>query len=157
MTIHGPPQELDRVRKRTSDRLNERIDHQTARRVEEYVTRAHGDIADRVDQLEREWSVQRAFHLGTSLAGLAGIALAAVGLRRTGLGLAAGIGGFNLHYALAGWTPPILLLRRLGLRTRREIDAEKFALKSVRGDFDAVCATHNPIARAGNALQAIWR
>ena len=29
------------------------------------------------------------------------------------------------------------LFRRLGIRTRQEIDAEKYALKAIRGDFDA--------------------
>jgi hypothetical protein len=44
--------------------------------------------------------------------------------------------GFLLQHAVQGWCPPLALLRRLGVRTRREIDAEKYALKALRGDFD---------------------
>lgn len=157
MTIYGPPQETDRVRRRTPAKINEKIDHATAQRVEDLATRGRADIAQRLEALDREWSVQRVFHLGTSLAGLTGVALAAAGLRRGGLALTAIAAGFSLHYALSGWTPALSLMRRLKIRTRREIDAEKFALKSVRGDFDAVCTAQSSIARAGNALQAIWR
>jgi len=34
--------------------------------------------------------------------------------------------------------PPVLLFRRLGVRTRREIDREKFALKVLRGNVDQI-------------------
>jgi hypothetical protein len=43
--------------------------------------------------------------------------------------------------------PPVPLLRRKGVRTRREIDAEKYALKALRGDFDAL-----PAAADGDSL-----
>jgi len=34
-----------------------------------------------------------------------------------------------LQHGLQGWCPPLPLLRRLGIRTRGEIDREKYALK----------------------------
>jgi hypothetical protein len=40
-----------------------------------------------------------------------------------------------LQHALTGWCPPVPLFRRLGARTRQEIDRELYALKVVRGDF----------------------
>jgi hypothetical protein len=36
------------------------------------------------------------------------------------------------------------LLRRFGLRTQREIDRERYALKAVRGDFAALEAEARP-------------
>jgi hypothetical protein len=39
------------------------------------------------------------------------------------------------------------------VRTRREIDAEKMALKALRGDFDAVRSAMNPIEQAQTALR----
>jgi hypothetical protein len=45
------------------------------------------------------------------------------------------VGGFLLKHAVSGWCPPVPLLRRLGVRTRSELDREKFALKALRGDF----------------------
>ena len=36
---------------------------------------------------------------------------------------------FLLMHALIGWCPPVVALRRLGFRTRAEIDAERSALE----------------------------
>jgi hypothetical protein len=43
-----------------------------------------------------------------------------------------------LLHAIQGWCPPVLLLRRLGVRTREEIDRERYALKALAGDFAGV-------------------
>ena len=43
--------------------------------------------------------------------------------------------GFLFQHAVTGWCPPVPVMRRLGVRTRSEIDREKFALKALRGDF----------------------
>ena len=45
---------------------------------------------------------------------------------------------FLAQHAVQGWCPPVSVFRRVGVRTRREIDAEKFALKVLRGDFDSI-------------------
>jgi hypothetical protein len=34
-----------------------------------------------------------------------------------------------------GWCPPLTVFRRLGVRTRREIDLERYAIKALRGDL----------------------
>jgi hypothetical protein len=38
---------------------------------------------------------------------------------------------FLLQHGLQGWCPPLPLLRRLGFRTRGEIDREKYELLSL--------------------------
>jgi hypothetical protein len=48
------------------------------------------------------------------------------------------------------------LLRRAGVRTREEIDREKFALKFLRGDFDDVAADSSA-DRPGEVLEAVQR
>ncbi|HET9942578.1 MAG TPA: hypothetical protein VFR05_04515, partial [Terriglobia bacterium] len=45
-----------------------------------------------------------------------------------------------LQHAVQGWCPPVPLFRRLGIRTQREIDEERYALKAMRGDFLAANA-----------------
>jgi hypothetical protein len=42
---------------------------------------------------------------------------------------------FLFQHAVQGWCPPLPVLRRLGVRTREEIDREKYALQVLRGDF----------------------
>jgi hypothetical protein len=46
--------------------------------------------------------------------------------------------GFLLQHAWQGWCPPIPLFRRVGVRTAAEIEAERYALKALRGDFQGV-------------------
>ena len=46
--------------------------------------------------------------------------------------------GFLLQHAVQGWCPPLPVFRRLGERTRKEINRENYALKALRGDFDRV-------------------
>ena len=44
---------------------------------------------------------------------------------------------FSLH-AIQGWCPPVPVLRRLGIRTREEIERERYALKALAGDFGTI-------------------
>jgi hypothetical protein len=65
--------------------------------------------------------------------------------------------GFLLLHGVQGWRPPVPVLRRIGVRTRSEIDREKFALKVLRGDFQSVTTMpeevrHNP---AEDIIQAV--
>jgi hypothetical protein len=63
---------------------------------------------------------------------------------------------FLFQHAVQGWCPPVPLFRRLGVRTRKEIDAEKYALKAVRGDFDELPPANNgdTLGRARRAWEA---
>jgi hypothetical protein len=63
------------------------------------------------------------------------------------LALPALAGGFLIQHALRGNCPPYRLLRRLGFRTRREIEQERYALKALRGDFDRIETFRNKLSR----------
>jgi hypothetical protein len=52
--------------------------------------------------------------------------------------------------AVQGWCPPVSLFRRLGFRTQREIDEERFALKALLGHFQQV-----PARAERSGLQAL--
>ena len=64
--------------------------------------------------------------------------------------------GLLLQHNVFGFGPLGGLVRRLGgVRTRREIDLEKFALKALRGDFERIPKNEGgPLARANAALVA---
>jgi hypothetical protein len=50
------------------------------------------------------------------------------------------------------------ILRRFGVRTAREIEDERTALKALRGDFATLVPDDaDPAARAERALQAVRR
>lgn len=49
-----------------------------------------------------------------------------------------------LLHGVHGWYPLLPVFRRMGLRTRREIAAERYALKALRGDFNAASSGDTP-------------
>jgi hypothetical protein len=129
----------DRVRASTDPEVLARLDRDTRQRVREL----SGDgeaIERRIDELRRESDVERALEINASSIILGAVTLGLLGRRRYLL-LAATVAGFLLQHGVRGWCPPLALLRRLGIRTRGEIDAELTALRALRGDFAGVAAT----------------
>jgi hypothetical protein len=137
----------------TSAHLNEHIRHATEERIAEYEGNDRKAlITRRLKELEHEWDVERTLQTNFATLSLIGLALALKSDKRW-LVLAAGVPAFMVQHALQGWCPPLPLLRRLGVRTAREIAEERFALKSLRGDFDEVVRSQDPdtIVRAVRA------
>jgi hypothetical protein len=128
------PWEFDRVRANTSDAVNERIDQQIRERVAQYEGRTRAEITSRIGQLEREWDTERLLEMNASALAFLGLALGVTRDRRW-LFLPGLVLPFLFQHAVQGWCPPLPVLRRLGVRTRQEIDREKYALKAMRGDF----------------------
>ena len=91
-------------------------------------------IERRLEEVEQEWDLERTLELNASAVALTGIVLGAF-VNRKWLVLPALVSAFLAQQAIQGWCPPLPLFRKLGLRTRREIDKEKFGLKTLRGDF----------------------
>jgi hypothetical protein len=65
------------------------------------------------------------------------------------------VAGFLLQHAVQGWCPALPIVRALGFRTSREIDAERSALKAGRGDFDALDALDAARAAGPNTLLTV--
>ncbi|MCG3121862.1 MAG: hypothetical protein GIKADHBN_00233 [Phycisphaerales bacterium] len=139
-----------RVRANTSVDDNDSIDRRARMSVAYYAAAPH-EIDARLQELDREWDVERVLEANASTLALSGILLG-IGVSRKFLVIPALVAAFLLQHAVQGWCPPLPLLRRLGVRTRREIDAEKYALKALRGDFDRVDQRDPPSARAAQAL-----
>jgi hypothetical protein len=139
-----------RVQQVTPEHVNEAI----ARRIEcsivHHALRPER-IEQRLEKLDQEWDLERTLQAQASSMVLAGVVLSLVRGRRW-LGLSVFSGYFLLQHAMTGWCPPVSVFRRLGVRTAREIDQERFALKALRGDFDDVSAAKDPLERALVAL-----
>ena len=128
--------EFDRVRAYTNPQINEQIDSQIEERIRYYATQPKEAITKRIEELEQEWDIERWLQTSASGLALTGVVFGLV--RKKWLLLSAGVLGFLLNHAIKGWCPPVPLLRKFGVRTRREIDREKYALKILRGDFQAM-------------------
>lgn len=98
------------------------------------LSRRKAAIPQRLSDLDREWDIERAIEANAAVIAMSGVALAALHDRRW-LALPALVTGFLLQHAVQGWCPPVPVLRGLGFRTADEINAERMALKAIRGDF----------------------
>ena len=152
------PATTTRVERSTDSAINQEI----RRRSDADVTRLEGAARDaferRLSTLEDEWDIERVLQLNASILALTGLALGQLVDRRFLL-LPAAIFTFLAQHAVQGWCPPIPVFRRLGIRTAREIERERYAVKTLRGDFDDVPARGNagPEERARAALRAVDR
>lgn len=124
----------DRVRKNTAEELNRKIDEDFESMVRLYCQADRELIDRRLKALDREWDMERTLEANASSLALAGTALGVLGSRKW-LVVPMVIAGFLLNHAVRGWCPPVPAFRRLGVRTCREIERERYALKAIRGDF----------------------
>lgn len=119
--------EPDRVRRSTAADINARIDTDIEASVREHLAAGAEAVQRRLDALDREWDVERVLETLAPTLILKGMALSMLHSRRW-LWLSGAVAAFLLQHALQGWCPPLPLLRRLGLRTREEIERERHAL-----------------------------
>ena len=76
--------------------------------------------------------MERTLEANASTLAFTGVALAAIVDRRF-LVIPAIVTAFLFQHAVQGWCPPVLILRRLGFRTAREIETKRTAFKAIRG------------------------
>jgi len=129
------PHTADRVPEHTPDRYNERIRRDTRTSLVACAAGGRVAIARRLEELDREWDIERALEANAAAAVLVGVTLG-VTVDRRWLVFPAAVAGFLLQHALQGWCPPLPVWRGLGFRTADEIAHERYALKALRGDFD---------------------
>lgn len=140
----------DLVRESTAEGVNEELDRELAVRVMRSSGGTSADIEARIGELDQEWDVERALETNASVIGLAGLILGITHSKKW-LAVPGIVLPFLFQHATTGWCPPLPVLRRLGFRTRKEIDREKYALKAVRGDFEPNDELRSDIA----ALRAV--
>lgn len=146
------PKTTDRVSSNTPAAINRRISRDVARSVAYYAGHP-AEINERLDELDREWDIERVLEANASALALTGVVLGSTADRRF-LILPALVTAFLLQHALQGWCPPVPLLRRLGIRTATEIEQERYALKVLRGDFSSE-PKGDAAERAERVLEAV--
>lgn len=124
----------DRVRAHTAPEINRRLDEETAQRVAKFAQATPADLTARIDELDREWDTERVLETNASALAFTGLLLGLTRDRKWFI-VPSIVLPFLFQHAVQGWCPPLPILRRLGIRSREEIDREKYALKVLRGDF----------------------
>ena len=129
----------ERVRANTAAEINWRIDRQIEENVRRYATQSKEALSHRVSELQQEWDIERVLELMASALSLTGITLS-ITRNKSWIAVPGLVLSFLLVHAIQGWCPPVPILRRLGVRTREEIDRERYALKVLMETFPAKAA-----------------
>jgi hypothetical protein len=125
----------DRVRESTAPQINQRIEQEMRDRIVLYASKSPDEISKRIAEIDQEWDIERMLECNASALAFSGVVFSFVGGKKWLL-LPAFVLPMLFYHAVEGWCPPVPLLRRFGVRTQREIEAEKYALRLLRGDFD---------------------
>lgn len=147
------PETSLRVERSSDPRVNDSIRARADAEVVRLESASDEDIGQRLHELDGEWDIERVLQVNASVLATVGVLLGARGDRRFLL-LPAAVFTFFAQHALQGWCPPVPVFRRLGVRTQREIERERHALKALRGDFDALPSGD---ARAGERVRAVLK
>ncbi len=131
------PASATRVQENTPRHINEEIRRRTEESVARHALSGREAIDRRIAELDREWDIERCLEANAAGISLAGLLLYLSGSRAWIL-VPVAVSAFLLQHALQGWCPPVEVFRRLGIRTRKEIESERNALKALRGDYGEV-------------------
>jgi hypothetical protein len=141
----------DRVRAHSPQNANDKIDYELEERIRFYGTQNRAAVEFRLAELNREWDIERVLQTNAASISLAGLLLG-IAVNRRWLALPVIVSGFLLQHAIQGWCPPVPVFRKLGVRTQKEIERERYALKALLGGFDSATNNRNPEALIRNTI-----
>lgn len=124
----------DDIRRHSMRGSNQRIDRKTREAIDQ-VENSPSKIRARLDELDREWNVDRALMLNFAVLGAvsSSLAMRSLSKHRRFNGWAAVFAtqlGFLAVHAVKRWCPPMPVFRRLGFRSDQEIAEERAALRT---------------------------
>lgn len=125
----------DRVKEATPPSINKKIESDTWLRIGSYANKSVEEISARIKELENEWDIERFLGVNMSTLALSGLVAGAISKNKNWNILPAVVLAFFFQHSVQGWCPPLPLLRLLKIRTSKEIEQERYALKLLRGDF----------------------
>lgn len=124
------PPTTTKVKLNTDDQINNDIEQKTAHNINNYYGKTEGEIDKRIKELNYEWDTERVLELNFASIVLISSLLGLLGNKKW-MALSGITSVFMIQHSLQGWCPPLPLIRRLGVRTAKEIFEEKEALKKI--------------------------
>jgi len=123
------PNTNERVAINTSEKINSDIQMYIQNSI--YFYRRNPQLIEqRLEELDKEWDIERVLETNAASLIVASSALGFVASKKFFL-IPFVVGTFLLQHALQGWCPPLPILRRLGYRTTSEIQEERDALQNI--------------------------
>ena len=120
---------LEKARK-IKEKVKENVAGKTPQNLVHYANETEAVIRERIEALDREWDMDRMLQLNASVLTIAGVALGSR-VNRNWYWLPGIVAGFLALHAVKGWCPPVPLFKAAGVRTRKEIDKEKYGLMEI--------------------------
>jgi len=146
----------NRVAQSTAEKLNQKIERSIRKNIFYY---AHNpeQIEPRIQELKKEWDIERALEMNASLLALAGLLFGVFSRKQWILLLPLVVLSFLVQHAIQGWCPPVEIFRRLQIRTKEEIMREYVGLLAIKGDLDKISESKEkpPKERADSVLHAL--
>lgn len=127
----------DRVRNHSPISYNKKIDSESDYMIKITIENGTFAIRKRLIQLDKEWDIDRALIAVHSSAVGAQLAFSLRKKNHQFSWLPFIQSAFLLMYATYGWTPTVPLLRKMGFRTRYEIQAEREELLNALINFES--------------------
>jgi hypothetical protein len=146
------PNIQDRVRKTSPKTANIEMDQRVLENIKKYRNLPADQITKRINKLKNEWDIEKTLEVNASALALTSMVLGSFYKKQWYI-LSGVVAAFLLQHGLQGWCPPLPVFRKLGIRTRKEIDEEIYALKVLRGDFDDVSG----LTQSENIMQILRR
>lgn len=126
----------------------EPMDDKIKENIRKYVDQGKDAIESRIKELDSSWDAERALQLNIAILALGSFLL--YNSNKRWLIITVIVSVILAQNAVQGSCAPLRFLKLFGIRTRKEIDREKFALKALRGDFDNI---RNDIEKAWEAVR----
>lgn len=143
-----------RVAQSSGQEANERIQFMTEAAVAHYAQRLE-QIEYRLRHLQREWDIERSLQANAGI--VMGVSLLLGTFIKPFRLLPMAVAAFMVVHAVDGWCPPLPIMRRMGIRTAREIYRERYALKALRGNLQGLGPQDpgDPAEKAKKAAQTV--
>ncbi|GAB6180852.1 hypothetical protein JCM14036_21710 [Desulfotomaculum defluvii] len=131
------PATQNRVINNTKAIINQKNDQEIKDRINKYKNKSQEEIGDRIKELDKEWDTERT--LETNFGALVLLStLLGYTVNKKWFALGGIASAFLLQHAIQGWCPPLPVIRNIGIRSSKEINREKNALKVLRGDYSSL-------------------
>lgn len=128
------PATTERVAKCTCGKTNNEIRKLTLQRLRFYKNCGRKTLTQRINELNREWNIERVIETNAALAVLISSFFGYKKRKHCCFFMTGIVGFFLLQHALHGWCPSLPIMRYIGIRTDEEIYNEKSIIKRIRGD-----------------------
>src|SRR5262245_66208516 len=117
----------DRLTRQTDEDIKEHISRQIESNVIFYASQDRRALDRRLQDLDREWDIERVLEANAAAVLLLGLVLGHFHSRRWYL-LPTAVAAFLFQHARQGWCPPTPVFRRLRVRAAEDLDCRRNAV-----------------------------